>query len=102
MFDYILISFGIILILILMLRKRRRYWQHHKVTTIETLPVVGHFGKCIFLNGSLIDTCSDLYANSKGNAFIGVQILHKPALFIRDPNLALRILLEDGSFFGDG
>lgn len=82
--------------------RRRDYWAHRNVESLESSVIFGHFGKAIVLNKSLVQTCTDLYQQGFDHPFIGVNIFHKPALFIRDPTLARRILTEDGGFFGDG
>lgn len=98
-----LFALAVILVRIWAIRKRN-YWKSQDVPYIDSPLILGHFSRSFILKKPITDTCNEIYnhADALDKPFIGVNVFHKPALFIRDPVLVRRILTVDGSYFGDG
>lgn len=84
-------------------KKRQTYWKDQKIPHIESFPLLGHFVRPTILKENISDTIIRLYnhPSAKGQPFIGINIFHKPAILIRDPELVKRICVKDANYFID-
>ncbi|KAJ6639682.1 putative cytochrome P450 6g2 [Pseudolycoriella hygida] len=81
--------------------QRQNYWKIHNIPHVKSPLLVGHFFKMVLLKESNVDVLSKLYyhPNAKGKAFVGINIFHKPAILIREPELVKRVLIKDFQYF---
>lgn len=84
-------------------RQRQTYWKRHKIPYIESFPLLGHFARMILLQENIADTIRYLYnhPNAKEQPFIGINVFHKPAILLRDPDLIKQIGIKDSNYFTD-
>uniref|UniRef100_A0A336K519 CSON013221 protein n=1 Tax=Culicoides sonorensis TaxID=179676 RepID=A0A336K519_CULSO len=80
--------------------KRRNYWKDRNIPHIES-PLWGHFFATTFLQEHVTTTLTKLYNHerAKNQKFVGINIFHKPAILVRDPELVKRILVKDFNYF---
>uniref|UniRef100_A0A6P4EDK7 Probable cytochrome P450 6t1 n=1 Tax=Drosophila rhopaloa TaxID=1041015 RepID=A0A6P4EDK7_DRORH len=78
-------------------RYRLGHWLRLGVPFIPATPFVGNVWKLLRGACCFGDQFRKLYESAKaaGRAFVGIHVLQKPALLIRDPALIKRILVED-------
>lgn len=97
-FEYIL-SFVIISVSIILYwgYRRKTFWHRHHVPYVDSPIFLGNFYKTMFLKQHLSVTFDGLYNHdsAKNEAFIGVNLFHKPIILLRDPELIKRVLIKD-------
>lgn len=83
--------------------RRRNYWRDRGVQHVESTPLLGSFCKTLFLKESVTDAFDRVYWHpaAKEAPFVGVNLFHKPAILVRDPELIKRILVKDFNYFND-
>lgn len=83
--------------------KRKNYWRDQDVPHVESPILFGNFYKTFFLREPVTDAFDRIYHHpkAKGQPFVGVNLFHKPAIVVRDPELVKKILVKDFNYFGD-
>lgn len=84
-------------------KQRQTYWKRNNVPYIESLPLLGHFTWMVLLKENIAHVISRLYnhPNAKGQPYVGINVFHKPALLIRDPELIKQMAIKDFNYFVD-
>lgn len=104
----LMIAFALFALFYVLIRvwaiRKRNYWKTQDIPFIDSPLMLGPFSKSFILKKPISETCEEIYnhASVKDKPIVGVNVFHKPALFIRDPVLVRRILKQDCSYFGDG
>lgn len=83
--------------------QRQNYWRDRNIPYVKAPKLLGHFFKTVLLRQHNVDAMADLYhhPNAKGKSFVGINVFHKPAVLIRDPELIKRILIKDFNYFAN-
>lgn len=76
------------------------YWQRHGVPHLKPSIPFGNLGKIFLQKMPSRKLFQELYRKTT-EPFIGIYVLYRPILFIRDPKLASRLLITDFQFFAD-
>lgn len=81
--------------------EKKNYWKNRNIPHIESPLLLGHFYKTVLLKESNINTLTYLYdhPNATGNPFVGINVFHKPAILLREPELIKRVLIKDFKYF---
>lgn len=81
--------------------QRQNYWKHRNIPHIKSPLLLGHFFKTVLMKEHNIDAITNLYShrNAKGKPFVGINVFHKPAILLRDPELVKRVLIKDFQYF---
>lgn len=87
----------------LYMRYNLSYFKRKKVVHFGADPIFGHFKEQIFMRTSPADAIMELYNHKKfqGKPYGGIFVLQTPAIFVRDIDLAKRILMKDANKFID-
>lgn len=102
-----MLLFSLILIIIITLSywciRRNNFWKYRNIPYISSIPILGHFCGPVLLWENITTTLDYLYnhPNAKNKPFVGVFFFHKPAILVRDIELAKRILITDFNSFSD-
>lgn len=90
----------LIFLLYLWMKHRYSYWERRGVPSVPIYSLLHHFKDTFFMRKSISMVLGDLYlqANDK-DKFIGIYILHKPFLLIRDKDLIKSMLIKDFDIF---
>ncbi|XP_030243644.1 probable cytochrome P450 6t1 [Drosophila navojoa] len=96
--------FGLLLLLLLAWIWQRwhfGYWQRLGVPQTPATPFVGNVWRLLRGCCCFGDQFRELYesAAAKGEAYVGIHVLHNHALLLREPALIKRILIEDFAQF---
>lgn len=77
------------------------HWRRQGVPQIPATPFVGNVWRLLRGCCCFGDQFRELYEcrNAKGQAYVGIHVLHNHALLLREPALIKRILVEDFSQF---
>jgi cytochrome P450 family 6 len=99
----IFLSIIFFVLLFLRLRNHQNYFKNLKVPYVKSLPFVGVFKDSLLLKKGLYENIVDIYNHPdvKNEPFFGVFLFHKPAIFVKHPELIKRILVTDFSSFSD-
>ncbi|XP_058829307.1 cytochrome P450 6g1-like isoform X1 [Topomyia yanbarensis] len=78
-----------------------RYWQSATVPYIPGKPFVGNFLEMLLQRKSAFELMDDLYRNAmvRDGKLLGVCILMRPALVLRDPELIKQVFIKDAVYF---
>lgn len=77
------------------------YWKKRNVVEITPVPFVGNWGKYLTYQKSPGALLKYFYDKGKGLPYVGIYLLDKPGLVIRDPEILKRILIKDFNYFAD-
>lgn len=99
--------FPIVLILIILILihmwalRRSNYWKNRNIPNTPALPYVGNLLELFLWKKSSFDHIMDMYFDprTKNEPVSGYHLLHKPALFIREPALIKKVLVQDFHIF---
>jgi len=84
--------------------KCSKYWNNQKIVRyVISLPFVGSL-KNVFLFKICISDQFTYYYKEKefqNQPIIGINIFHKPALMLRDPEIIKKILVKDFNYFSN-
>lgn len=99
--DVLTLFLGVLTLLYLFLKRKYSYWQRNG---FKTLPgyhyIVGHLKETATQKESITNVVLKMY-KATDEPFIGTYMLFRPALMIRDPELARAILVKDFLHFPD-
>lgn len=92
---------GLVSVLYFWAYQRQNYWKNRNIAHVKSPLLLGHFFKTVLLKENNVDALTHLYnhPNAKGKAFVGINIFHKPAILIREPELIKRVLIKDFQYF---
>lgn len=81
--------------------QRQNYWKNRNIPYIQSPLLLGHFFKTVLLKENNVNVMHRLYyhPNAKGRAFVGINVFHKPAILVREPELIKRVLIKDFQYF---
>ncbi|XP_033227663.1 cytochrome P450 6k1-like isoform X2 [Belonocnema kinseyi] len=79
------------------LTRNFQYWKKRGVVEIPPRPFFGNFS-IKMSPGYLL---KKFYEQSENSPYVGIYILHKPCLILRDPEIIKRILVKDFNIFSD-
>lgn len=82
---------------------RRDYWKRHRVPYVPSKPFLGNFYQVILQKRAIIDVLLEIYNHptARNEAFVGINIFHKPGLLIRSPDMLRRVLSKDFNYFSN-
>ncbi|XP_044584080.1 cytochrome P450 6k1-like isoform X2 [Cotesia glomerata] len=76
------------------------YWQQRGVPTLPTNLIFGNFKDAMLLRVSPGYLLGRLYNEARGDPpFLGIYIMHKPFLILRDPKIIKQMIIKDFNFF---
>ncbi|XP_017480335.1 PREDICTED: cytochrome P450 6g1-like [Rhagoletis zephyria] len=73
------------------------YWMRHKIPFIKPFPLIGNVQVLFTLSNSFFLYLSDVYKDSRMSkaAAVGIYIINKPALVLREPELIKSVLVQE-------
>lgn len=79
------------------------FFKRHKVPYFDADPIFGHLKDLIFMRTSPADVIMNIYNHKKlqGQPYGGIFVFQTPGIFIKDIDLAKRILIKDAHQFID-
>ncbi|XP_063702578.1 probable cytochrome P450 6d5 [Culicoides brevitarsis] len=89
----------IVIILYVIVKHLFTYWDRQGIINIPPTIVYGNLRPTIKHQKSFQTNINDLYWEAVTVPYIGIYLLCRPALLIRDLNLVKRILIQDQEFF---
>ncbi|KAK7869138.1 hypothetical protein R5R35_006602 [Gryllus longicercus] len=92
---------AVALLALLLLRGRGGVWAKLHVPWEPGLPLVGNYGRVLLQTAAIQNIYRDIYRKHPDKPFVGIYKFRKPALLVRDPDLAKNILTRDFSSFHD-
>jgi hypothetical protein len=102
MISSIILAFLFVFLLSL-LKFHRSYFKRQKIPFLRSNFLTGTFHDFILQRKSIYDCTLDIYHHPsvKNEAFFGIYLLHKKAIFLKDPKLIKQILVRDANYFSD-
>lgn len=81
--------------------KRKNYWKDRNVPHIESPLLLGNVYKTFFMKEVITKAFDKIYyhPNAQGQPFVGINVFHKPSVFIRNPQLIKQIMVKDFNYF---
>ncbi|XP_051155406.1 cytochrome P450 6k1-like [Leptopilina boulardi] len=101
LYGVIIFTTFIITILYFYMTRNFKYWKKRGVKEISPTPFVGSFGKYFKHEKSPGALFKYFYDQNQDLPYVGIYILDKPCLLIRDPELLKLILIKDFNYFSD-
>ncbi|XP_053966373.1 cytochrome P450 6g1-like [Anastrepha ludens] len=79
------------------------YWKRQNIPFMTPLPLIGNTKAMFTLSNSFFLYLSDIYKDTKMSkaAAVGIYILNKPALVLREPELIKSVLIKEFSKFSN-
>ncbi|XP_049307479.1 uncharacterized protein LOC105222599 [Bactrocera dorsalis] len=79
------------------------YWKRNKIPYMTPLPLIGNMEVLFKMSNSFYLYLSDVYKDAKMSkaAAVGIYILNKPALVLREPELIKSVLIKEFSKFAN-
>lgn len=79
------------------------YWKRKGLPYVPAKPFVGNLKDVLFYKTSAAEQFGAFYfaPEAKDHPFVGINLFHKPALVIRDPELVKRLLVKDFNQFSN-
>ncbi|XP_055856026.1 uncharacterized protein LOC129919200 [Episyrphus balteatus] len=99
----LLVIIGLLTILYIWMKYQFSYWKRQNVAYVEPLPLIGNLKGMLSMTSSPAEQLADLYnhENVKDQPAFGAYMFNKPALIVRDPELAKTILIKEYNRFAD-
>ncbi|XP_051154633.1 cytochrome P450 6k1-like [Leptopilina boulardi] len=85
----------------LYMTRKFKHWTKKGIMEIKPSAFVGNFGKCLLMKISPGLYFKKIYNIAKGQPYVGIYLLDRPTLLLRDPEIIKRILIKDFNSFGD-
>nr|XP_014091314.2 cytochrome P450 6g1 [Bactrocera oleae] len=79
------------------------YWRRNKVPYMTPLPLIGNMEVLFTMRNSFYLYLSDIYKDARMSkaAAVGIYVLNRPALVLREPELIKTVLIKEFSKFSD-
>lgn len=79
------------------------YWKRNKVPFVPANPIVGNLLDAMLFRKCVAEVFAHIYnyKRSIDKPLVGCMLFHKPAFFIRDPELIKQVLVKDFASFND-
>ncbi|KYN21324.1 PREDICTED: cytochrome P450 6k1-like [Trachymyrmex cornetzi] len=97
--DALVIFSSLFATLYLWMKWKHTYWQRHGVSTLPTHWFFGHFKDAMLFRKSAGVVLSELHKQAENEDVLGIYILHKPFLILRNPELIKQIMIKDFNIF---
>jgi cytochrome P450 family 6 len=83
--------------LISVIRKNQNYFADHKIPYLKSPALLGAYAEVVLGKKGVYDKVMQIYhdAELKNEKYFGVYIFHKPALFLKDPEIIKQIMITD-------
>lgn len=85
--------------LYLWMKWKHTYWQRRGIPTVPSHWFFGHFKDAILLRRPAGLVLSELHQQAADKDVLGIYILHKPFLLLRNPELIKQIMIRDFNVF---
>lgn len=94
----IILIFGIILI-----NRRLNYFKDRNIPYLKSFPIFGALSQSLIGKKGIYECTEEIYNSLKfkNEKFFGIFMFHKPALFIKDPELIKQIMVKDFNNFSN-
>lgn len=81
--------------------RNKNYWNNLSIPNIPAAPIIGNFKDVFFAKSSAFDSMMDFYnhKNAKNQPIVGINVIFKPGIVIRSPELCKQILVRDFNSF---
>lgn len=91
---------GLLSYLFYVAHQRQNFWKDRNIPHIKS-SIWGHLLKTTALKENAAITFNNLYNHdeAQGHKFVGINVFHKPAILVRDPELVKRVLVKDFNYF---
>jgi cytochrome P450 family 6 len=91
----------VVILFVLWTRKRLNYFKDRNVPYLKSIPYLGALSDSVIGKTGIYDATETVYYNKqfKDDSFFGVFMFHKPAIFVKDPELIKNILIKDFQSF---
>ena len=99
--DGMIFLLTIIIAIYFYMTRHFEYWKKRGVLEIPPWPFFGNFAKCCTLKMSPGYLFKYFYEQCEDSPYVGIYILDKPCLVLRDPEIIKRILMKDFNIFSD-
>lgn len=88
------------LLCVFLIRRQFNYWERKKIAFIQPSIPFGNLKAVVKTEKSMGDAINDLY-HQTNKPFIGIYLLFRPAILVRDPELVKHVLVTSFSHFHD-
>ncbi|KRT82523.1 cytochrome P450 [Oryctes borbonicus] len=98
-----LIAILLVLVVICYLYNKKRYttWKRLNVPGPEPLFLFGNMRKVAMLQASITDTYDEIYRKFPDCKYVGIYVMDRPAILLRDPEVIEDVLVKNFSNFHD-
>ncbi|XP_069672361.1 cytochrome P450 6k1-like isoform X2 [Periplaneta americana] len=95
------IVIGLLGMIYLFFAAKFAYWKKKGVPYIKPSFPLGNVGDLISSRKTMAQLYSEFYKHFAGNRFAGIYMLHRPTLFLLDPDLIKNVLVKEFEHFHD-
>lgn len=99
--DMLLAFSSLFATLYLWLKWKHSYWQRRGVRTLPGHWFFGHFKDALLMRKPVAVVFDELHQQAVDDDIIGIYILHKPFLLVRNPELIKKIMITDFHVFSN-
>ncbi|XP_039957017.1 cytochrome P450 6g1-like [Bactrocera tryoni] len=94
---YLLAALLVLVLIYIWCRYTYGYWKRNKIPYMTPLPLIGNMGVMFTLRNSFYLYLSDIYKDARMSkaAAVGIYILNRPALVLREPELIKTVLIKE-------
>nr|XP_022901249.1 cytochrome P450 6j1-like [Onthophagus taurus] len=75
------------------------FWDKFEIPYLKPNPFFGNLTDVVFQKASLVDVYNRIYRKFKNSAYVGIYIIRRPGILIRDIDLAKDVLIGNFSHF---
>lgn len=88
---------------VVLLWNHQNYFKSRNVPYSRSIPLLGALSDVVFRRKGIYDAICDIYNDPvlKHEPFYGIFLFHRPAIFIKEPELIKRVLIKDFQSFAD-
>ncbi|XP_011164534.2 uncharacterized protein LOC105199238 [Solenopsis invicta] len=98
--DTLLIFLSLFATLYLWMKWKHTYWQRRGISTLPAAHwFFGHFKDAILMRKSAAVVFGEMYQQATDKDAVGIYILHKPFLILKNPELIKQIMIRDFNVF---
>jgi len=97
--DTLIIFLSLFATFYLWMKWKHTYWQRRGIPTLPSHWFFGHFKDAILLRRPVGIILGELHQQVEDEDILGIYILHKPFLLLRNPDLIKQIMIKDFNVF---
>jgi cytochrome P450 family 6 len=90
-------------VLYILIKKQQNYFERSNIPYLKSVPLIGALSDAVFNKTGIFENIQKIYNTPelKNEPFFGIFLFHKPAIFVKEPELIHRICVNDFNNFSN-